>query len=220
MEYPAMHTQTQPSYTAPASGLIQARVVDAGEDICRLSGVAGGFTARRAASCLLQPAAGDTVLVAEVADSLWVLAVLVRGDSPAVLPLPADSTLKVAQGGLKIAVQEELTLAAGRLLSAVAPEMTVQAARAGFSLGVLQLAAGLVDAAVDQVKTVAALLDTVAERVRLKAGSSHRQVQDLEHLQAGQLNYAVKTVLNLRGKHAVMSAESEVRLDGERIHLG
>ena len=30
--------------------LIQARVVDAGEDICRLSGPAGLFTARRAAS--------------------------------------------------------------------------------------------------------------------------------------------------------------------------
>ncbi|HEY3646310.1 MAG TPA: DUF3540 domain-containing protein [Gammaproteobacteria bacterium] len=215
-----MHTQTQPSYTANASGLIQARVVDAGEDICRLVGSSGGFTARRAASCLLQPAAGDTVLAAEVGGSLWVLAVLVRGDTPAVLPLPADSTLKVAQGGLKLAVQEELTLAAGRQISAVAPEVSVQAARAGFSLGVLQIAAGLVDAAVDQVKTVAELLDTVAQRVRLKAGSSHRQVQDLDHLQAGQLNYAVKTVLNLRGKHAVMSAESEVRLDGERIHLG
>lgn len=215
-----MHTQIQTDYTASPSGLIQARVVDAGEDICRLAGSSGSFTARRAASCLLQPAAGDTVLLAEAGGSLWVLAVLVRGDSPAVLPLPADSTLKVSQGGLKIAVQEELTLAAGKQLSAVAPEVSVQAARAGFSLGVLQLAAGLVDAAVDQVKTVATLLDTAAERVRLKAGSTHRQVQDLEHVQAGQLNVAVKTVLNLRGKHTVMSAESEVRLDGERIHLG
>jgi hypothetical protein len=209
MEYSAMQTQIQSSYAPAATGLIQARVVDAGEDICRLSGPAGSFTARRAASCLLQPAAGDTVLAADVDGSLWVLAVLVRGDSPAVLPLPADSTIKVAQGGLKLAVQEELSLAAGRQLSALAPEISVQAARAG-----------LVDAMVDQVKTVAGLLDTAAERVRLKAGSSHRQIEDLEHLQAGQLNYAVKTVLNMRGKHAVVSAESEVRLDGERIHLG
>jgi hypothetical protein len=220
MEYTAMQTQIQPSYTAATAGLIQAKVVDAGEDICRLAGPAGSFTARRAASCLLQPAAGDTVLTADLDGSLWVLAVLVRGDSPAVMPLPADSTIKVAQGGLKLAVQEELALAAGKQLSAVAPTVSVQAAQANFSLGVLQMAAGLVDAVVDQVKTVAGLLDTVAERVRLKAGSSHRQIQDLEHLQAGQLNYAVKTVLNLRGKHTVMSAENEVRLDGERIHLG
>ena len=215
-----MHIQTQPSYTASPTGLIQARVVDAGEDICRLAWATGGFTARRAASCLLQPATGDTVLVAEAGGSLWVLAVLARGDSPAVLSLPADSTLKVSQGGLRLAVQDELTLAAGRQLSAVAPEVSVDAARVGFAVGVLQLAAGLVDATVDQVKTVAALLDTIAERVRLKAGSTHRQVQDMEHVQAGQLNVAVKSVLNLRGKHAVMSAENEVRLDGERIHLG
>lgn len=215
-----MQTKIQATYTPAASGFIQARVMDAGEDICRLSGTAGSFTARRAASCLLQPAAGDTALVADVDGSLWVLAVLVRGDSPAVVPLPADSTVKVAGGSLKLTIPEELTLAAGRQLSAVAPEVSVQAARAGLSLGALQLAAGLVEATVDQVKTLAGFLDTVAERVRLKAGSSHREVEDLEHLQAGQLYYSIKNVLNMRGKHAVMSAEGEVRLDGERIHLG
>lgn len=215
-----MQTQTQTSYTADASGLIQARVVDAGEDICRVAGPAGSFTARRAASCLLQPAAGDTVLLAETVGGLWVLAVLVRGDSPAVLPLPADCTVKVAQGSLKLAVQDELTLAAGRQLSAVAPEVSVQAGRASLALGALQLAAGLVEATVDRVKTCAGYLETVAERVRLKAVSVHREVEDLEHLQAGQLFYSIKNVLNLRGKHTVMSAESEVRIDGERVHLG
>ena len=214
-----MQTLTQTDYAA-APGLIQARVVDAGEDICRLSGAAGSFTARRAVSCLLQPAAGDTVLAADVEGSLWILAVLVRGDSPAVLPLPADSTLKVAAGGLKVTVQDELTLAAGRQLSAVAPEVSLQAPRASFTLGALRLTAGLVEATVEQVKTAAQFLDTAAERVRLKAGSVHREVEDLEHLQAGQLFYRIKNVLNLRGKHAVMSAENEVRVDGERIHLG
>ncbi|HET7176251.1 MAG TPA: DUF3540 domain-containing protein [Gammaproteobacteria bacterium] len=210
------HMQSEPA----ASGLIQAKVLDAGEDICRLGSPGGAFTARRAASCLLQPAAGDTVLAADVEGSLWILAVLVRGEAPAVIPLPADSTLKVAQGGLKLAVQDELTLAAGRQISAVAPEVSVQAAQASFALGALQLAAGLVEATVDRVKTFAELLETVAERVRLKAGAVHREVEDLEHLQAGQVYYSVKNVLNLRGKHAVMSAESEVRIDGERIHLG
>lgn len=204
----------------PMTGLVQAKVVDAGEDICRLSNTTGSFTARRAASCLLQPAAGDTVLAAMVAGSPWILAVLSRGDSPAVIPLPADSTLKVAAGGLTFAVRDELTLGAGRQLSVVAPEVSLQAGRASFGVGALQLAAGLVEATVDQVKTAAEFLDTVAKRVRLKAGSVHRQVEDLDHLQAGQLYYSIKNVLNMRGKHAVVSAESEVRVDGERIHLG
>src|SRR5579859_8052403 len=125
MEYTAMQTQIQPNFTDAAAELIQAKVVDAGEDICRLTGAAGSFTARRAASCLLQPGAGDTVLAAQVAGNIWILAVLVRGDTPALLPLPADSTLKVAQGGLKLAVQDELTLAAGRQLTALAPEISV-----------------------------------------------------------------------------------------------
>src|SRR5690348_18246033 len=122
-----MQTLIQTDHSAGTPGFIQARVVDAGQDLCRLSSPNGAFTARRAASCLLQPAAGDTVLAADVEGSLWILAVLVRGDSPAVLPLPADSTLRVAEGGLKLVVQDELVLAAGRQLSAVAPEVSVQA---------------------------------------------------------------------------------------------
>lgn len=215
-----MQTHTQATHIAATAELIQARVADAGDDICRLSGPAGSRTARRAASCLLQPGPGDTVLAADVGGSTWILAVLTRGDSPAVVPLPADSTLKVAQGSLKLAVQDELTLAAGRQLSALAPVVSVQAARATIGLGALQLAAGLVEATVDRVKTVVDLLDTVAQRVRVKAGSMHRQVEDLDHLQAGQLFYSIKNVLNMRGKHTVLSAESEVRVDGERIHLG
>lgn len=215
-----MQTQIQPNFTDAAAELIQAKVADAGEDICRLTCAAGNFTARRAASCLLQPGGGDTVLAARVAGNIWILAVLVRGDTPALLPLPADSTLKVAQGSLKLAVQDELTLAAGRQLTALAPEISVQAGRASLGLGALQLAAGLVEATVDRVKTAAEFVDTVAQRVRLKAGSVYREVEDLEHLKAGQLFYSIKHVLNLRGKHTVVSAESEVRVDGERIHLG
>src|SRR5579871_1081633 len=153
MEYSAMQTQNQPLHAADAAGLIQAKVVDAGEDICRLLGPAGSFTARRAASCLLQPGAGDTVLAADLTDGTWILAVLVRGGSPAVIPLPADSTLKVAQGSLQLSVPDELILAAGRQLSAIAPEVSLQAARAGVTLGALQFAAGLVEATVDHIKT-------------------------------------------------------------------
>ena len=215
-----MHTANPNPLAAAGAGMIQAKVVDAGEDICRLTGPAGAFTARRAASCLLQPAAGDTVLAAVLPDSTWVLAVLVRGDSPALVPLPADCTVKVAGGGLNLTVPDELTLGAGRHFSVVAPEVSLQAARASVGLGALQLAAGLVEATVEHIKTASEFLDTVATRVRLKAGSVHRQVEDLEHLQAGQLYYSIKNVLNMRGKHAVVSAQSEVRLDGERIHLG
>ena len=215
-----MQSQNQSLHAADAAGLIQAKVVDAGEDICRLLGPAGSFTARRAASCLLQPGAGDTVLAADLADGTWILAVLVRGGSPAVIPLPADSTLRVAQGSLQLSVPDELTLAAGRQLTAIAPEVSLQAARAGITLGALQFAAGLVEATVDHIKTATEFLDTVAQRVRLKAVSVHREVEDLEHLKAGQLFYSIKNVLNMRGKHAVVSAQSEVRVDGERIHLG
>jgi hypothetical protein len=220
MEYRVMHTANPKHAAAAEAGVIQAKVVDAGEDICRLTGPAGAFTARRAASCLLQPATGDTVLAAVLADSTWVLAVLVRGDSPAVLPLPKDCTLKVTEGSLNFTVQDELVLGAGRQVSVLAPEVSVQAARASVGRGALQFAAGLVEATVEHIKTASEFLDTVATRVRLKAGSVHRQVDDLEHLQAGQLYYSIKNVLNMRGKHAVVSAESEVRVDGERIHLG
>jgi len=43
---------------------------------------------------------------------------------------------------------------------------------------------------------------------------------EIDQLKAGQLNYLVKKLMSLRGKHSVLTAEEDVRIDGDKILMG
>lgn len=216
-----MQTAIKSRNNRESGAFVEARVTGICDGIYGLSGIAGQLTARRAASCLLEPAAGDTVLSAQIADGTWyVLAVLTRGDTAAIVSLPADSVLRSSEGGMTLAAQTQLTLAGGERVSITTPELEVQAERAQASFSVLRAAAGLIETTATRVRNVADLFETVADCIRQRAGSMYREVKDLDHLKAGQVYYKAETVMNLRGKHSVLSAEGEVKIDGTRVHLG
>lgn len=216
-----MQTAIKSRNNRESGDFIEARVTGVCDGVFGLSGMTGQLTAKRAASCLLEPAAGDNVLAACASEGTWyVLAVLSRGDTAAVVSLPADSVLRSSQGGLTLAAQTELALAGGEQVSIVTPALEVQAERAQASFSVLRATAGLIEATATRVRNVADMFETIAECIRQRAGSVYREVKDLDHLKAGQVYYKAETVLNMRGKHSVLSAEGEVKIDGTRVHLG
>lgn len=216
-----MQTATRSRNNPASADFVEARVTGVCDGVFGLSGMTVQFTARRAASCLLEPAAGDSVLAASTADGNWyVLAVLMRGDTAAVVSLPADCLLRSSQGGLTLAAETRLALAGGEQVSITTPALEVHAEQAQASFSVLRATAGLIEATATRVRSVADMFETVAECIRQRAGSVFREVKDLDHLKAGQVYYRAETVLNMRGKHSVLSAEGEVKIDGTRVHLG
>lgn len=84
-----------------------------------------GTSARRAASCLLQPQAGDRVLLATIASETFVLAVLERIGEKAELDVPGAASVQLRAPRVQVAATEsielqsacdiELTAAAGKL---------------------------------------------------------------------------------------------------------
>lgn len=216
-----MQTASRSRNHPEPAALVEARVTGVCDGVFGLSGVTGQLTAKRAVSCLLEPSAGDNVLAVCSADGSWyVLAVLTRGDTAPVVSLPADSLVRSAAGGLTIAAQGELALAGGERTSLTSPILEVQAEQAHASFSLLRTTAGLIEATATRVRYVADMFETVAECIRQRAGSMYREVKDLDHLKAGQVYYKAETVLNMRGKHSVLSAEGEVKIDGTRVHLG
>ena len=43
---------------------------------------------------------------------------------------------------------------------------------------------------------------------------------ELDQLEAGQLDHRAKKLLSLRGKYSVITAEKDVRIDGDKILMG
>lgn len=173
-------------------------------------------TARRAASCLLAPALGDRVLLAtEERGDAYVLAVLDQRDpSAATISVDGDLTVRSLHGKVSVAAQEGIDLVTAAAARIAARTIDVSAIEALHVLG------GAVRAEVERVKMYATTLDSFFERVHQHAKRSHRTVEELDQVKAGQLDYAASGTAHLRGENALVSAHELVKVNGDQVHIG
>jgi hypothetical protein len=182
--------------TAHAEGLV---LVWTGESM---------IAARRALTCLVVPEIGDTVLVADGGTPCsFVLAILERpGGGELRIAAEGDLSIETPGGrfavrsgsGLDLATESRLTLGAARI--------DVRAQDVGLFLGSVMLVAGAVDAMLER-------LSQTARRV-------FRQVEEVDHLRAGHIDYAAAGMSRLHGGHMLLTATELVKTDAKQIHVG
>jgi hypothetical protein len=172
--------------------------------------------ARRAASCLLDPAVGDRVLVAaEERGDAYVLAVLEQRDpGAATLTVEGDLTLRSLRGKVSVAAQEGVDIVTAAAARILASTVDVEAMEA------LSVLSGAVKAELGKVKLYASTLDSFFERVSQHAKRSFRTVDELDQVKARHIDYAASGNAHLRGENALVSAQDLVKLNGEQVHVG
>jgi len=183
----------------------------------------GRFEARVAASCLLEPALEDDVLVAVPArGSLYVLAVLERhGEDPLRLRLRgSDASIDVPDGALRMSAKEGVKMVTPGDVEIVAGALHAMAKEGRLHFGRLMTEGREVVARAEVVKTVVDTLDATAERVTQRMKRSVRIVEESDVTRAGHIDTRAKESLVLRAKDALINARRLFRLDGEQIHLG
>ncbi|MEW5725129.1 MAG: DUF3540 domain-containing protein, partial [Thermodesulfobacteriota bacterium] len=70
------------------------------------------------------------------------------------------------------------------------------------------------------LRVFADAIDTVAKRLSQRVNILMRWVEDLETLNIGHLVQTVRRTLVSHSHQAVITAKADMRIDGERIHLG
>jgi len=181
---------------------------------------AGLVQARRAAGCLLAPAAGDKVLIAEdEAGSGYILTVLERSEeSPAVLDLPGDITLK-APGKAVIAVGK-LLLAGRETVEIAAPSFALQAKAGHLEIGALSLIGRLVQVQAEKAKTTLGALESSVGRVVERILRRYSRIEELADERYGRLRCLVRESLSMKGKQVSLKAEERMGIDGRKIDIG
>ena len=175
-------------------------------DALLLSGREGVVRALRAASCLLAPAPGDTVLWTRTeAGEAWVLAVLRRAENegPALVRLPESSEIAVER--LQLRAEQELALDGDRVnirgrLLAMGGHALVQ----GFTV----------------VQTVARWWGERIAKRRGRYGELSQQAAGLAELRGGRLRMTALTGCRLRAEYADIRAQKQLDLDAEHIKVG
>jgi hypothetical protein len=208
---------------APGAMSQRAGVVERVDDrsfVVRTS--VGAVLARRAVSCLVEPEAGDRVLVAGLeGDEFWLLAVLEREGGGAVRLAPeGDLELRLSKGRFSVAAQGGIDLATGGDIAVASGSLDVHTDRARVTAGVMEYLGATLSAEVERLKVFAIRCEELFETLSQRVKRSYRTVSERDQLRAEQIDYAARENLSLHGKNAVVTARELVKLDGEQIHLG
>ncbi|MCK6589641.1 MAG: DUF3540 domain-containing protein [Polyangiaceae bacterium] len=182
----------------------------------------GTIEAKRAMSCMLDPAAGDRVLVALIGDgSAFVLAVLEReGDAPGTMSLDRDLTVELPAGRLSVVTGEGVAMASAGGVSVVAPSVDVKAVDGRIGVERLAIVGKHLLAELANVKVAAQVIDSIADRVRQNVKRAYKIVSELDQIKAQRVDWTAEKMMHLHGENTVMSADELVKVDGEHIHMG
>lgn len=169
--------------------------------------------AQRAASCLLEPAAGDSVACLRIApDEVWIMAVLQREEGTAnVVGCPGQMRIAVPGGALELEAarvgvrSDELDIAAQktRLASDTADLVGRQLSVVGTSL-----------------KLVGSMLSSVMDRVQHFSSSYLRTTDGIDRVAATHVEVEAMQLMRLEGEHTLVNGRELVKARGAQIHFG
>ncbi len=178
---------------------------------------------KRAVSCLVQPEEGDRVLVSifTPGGEAFMIAVLERPESSAVV-LQAEGELKLSapKGRIGFSSAHGMDFTTPKDLTMTTERMEISAKKANVFFGGLSYLGHQVLAQLEKSRFVSGLLESIVDHIYQKTRTSHRIVDDMEQLHAGQIDYQAGKNMSLRGKNTLLTAEELVKLDGGQIHLG
>lgn len=164
--------------------------------------------ARRAASCLLEPAAGDSVACLRIApDEVWIMAVLQREEGTAnVLSCGGGTGMRIAAEGGRIELAaEELDIATQRTRVA-----TDTADVVGRQLSVVGTS----------LKLVGSVLSSVMDRVQHFSRHYLRTTDGIDRVAATHVECEAKQLMRIEGEHTLVNGRELVKARGAQIHFG
>lgn len=197
-------------------------ITDRREDNFTIQTGNGVWDARPAASCLLLPQVGDKVLIAaHPSHAAYILAVLEReNNTDSELVFENDITIRAKEGKVNLVSDGGITLASGGRLQMICREAGLHAARAEISVDEMSFWGKFLDAQVTSIRLLATGFESVIERLRQRLTRSFRTIEEVEHIRADRYDCHAKSLLSLKGKYATITANEDVKIDAERIHIG
>ncbi|AOM40239.1 DUF3540 domain-containing protein [Xenorhabdus hominickii] len=164
-----------------------------------------GWHCRRAASCLLTPDMGDTVLITQIDGHLWILAILERPDQ---------------QHPAEINVSGDLTITSSGNLSMNSNGLNITANNGNCHISEMQYSGESLSAWVSITRLVGNQFESLWQTVTQLSNRLFRHTKQTEQVHAGQLDMKAENYARLHAQHTIVSAKSITKIDSEQIHIG
>jgi uncharacterized protein (DUF2345 family) len=176
--------------------------------------------AQKAASCLIQPAPGDVVLIASTPEQPFIISVLARAGETS-LQLSTEAELTIAAGGkLTLSAGGGVEVATGRNISMISRKIDIHSMEATISVDTTSYLGTSLLARVRGIRLVAESIHSLVETALHHAKRLFRRVDEIEQVEAASIDYRAREAISLSGRHLLGTAAELVKFDGEQIHLG
>jgi len=186
------------------------------DELLRVETATATYPARKAASCLMRPQHGDSVLAAfDGEGNCFILSVLVRNQAAgqaSEIVLDGDVSLNVRRGGLTISADDEV--------SVVSEKLSLTAGTGSATFGDCSFLGQTLSAQFASIRTVAGKVENIFQELTEKLIDAFRFVKDHEEIQTGSTRYLVDTNLTMHSKNAMHVAEEIVTINAGQVHLG
>lgn len=165
----------------------------------------------QAFGCLVEPEAGDRVLLAEVEDETFVLAVLERhGTGHATVSLPHGLAIE-SGGDVRIG---------GATLELAPQNLNLRAADVDCQAGSLTYSCNRVSGFIGAAKLVGRAFELMVDKLVQVSRQTFRVSEQIECVRAGELDCEAKESMRLHGRNTFISADELNKVDARQIHIG
>jgi hypothetical protein len=208
------HTLLEPEIpgneTSVATGKVTNDLGEAGLEIEIGDAI---VAARVGFGCLVQPIAGDRVLVARTPSGTFVLSVLER-------LVPDSATLSLPSGGALRVEATDIRLVARGEASIDAPNVDVRAERFNVIADSLTLLGRVGNWVAETLRISAKTQETVADTLSAKAINRVTIVERADVLRAASVSQTIDNVAVTTAPAVVIATTEDLRLDGKRVTVG
>lgn len=201
--------------------LMKAQVKYVAKDNVLIDTEIGVISARAAFSCLVVPENGDTVLVNYADNDYYILAVLDRPIKQDVtLSFPADVKMQALNGHIDLVATKNINLMTTADTHLVSDNLQMTSSNMDITTCKITSQSQEIESYSKTISLHTDTLSLVAKRISQKTDILVRWIESVETLNVGNLIQNIRKNYTSHSDQAVITASKDMRIDGERIHMG
>lgn len=181
----------------------------------------GVFKAKQAFSCLVTPEAGDKVLVNQCQQQSYIIAIVERpNNNDATVAFAGNAKLEAPNGDIQLTSSGTINLTSAQQTQITTSELTLHSVNTKVTSENIAVTGDKLTSHWQQANFITKALNLVTESLTQRIKNSFKTVEGIE--QKKSLNYlqSVDKTLSIRSRDSVITARKDVKIDGERIHMG
>jgi hypothetical protein len=196
------------------------RIEDGG--YCIVHCEATDWRVERAASCLLAPRVGDTVLISGPVPEQTYLIAIIRQAQPETACLETQGNMVIAcpQGSISMRAAQSISLESRESMALDAASLSMRADSAQCTVGQLDYLGSGARFTVGSVRLIGRACEIVMDQISQMAQNVFRLTQDTEQLRAGRIDYQAEHTARMHAQHTLVTGTDLVKVDADQIHMG